>query len=197
MFKDFFAEDSGKDPIFKGILMMARTELPVEKRFSAYVRWGVRFPGNFSNGTMLGMPYLSVNKIGIEKVDEVKEDKIEKKQGSNAGDAEILRGMCSWMKRELDGLQIENRNMKLQLEELKLGHMRRSSHYSGAGGGGAEGVGSKAVSPAFEGSGGFEQWRNKKNGDEGIKKKEVKKNGTSAAEVESELQKAIKAASSS
>ncbi|GAA0156203.1 hypothetical protein LIER_13748 [Lithospermum erythrorhizon] len=198
VFKEFLGEESGKDSIFKGVLMMARTELPVEKRFSAYMRWGVRFPESCLDGTMRGMPYLSVNKIGIEKVDEVKEDKVEKtKKGGNLGDDEVLRGMCSWMKRELDGVQRENRMMKLQLEELKMGGKMMSSHSRGYGGGVTEGVGKKASSPVVEVSGGFEQWRNKKNGGEESKKKEVKKNGSSASDVESELQKAIKAASAS
>nr|GLL44613.1 uncharacterized protein LOC109185392 [Ipomoea trifida] len=192
--KDFSFEDYGKDSIFRGISVMASTEMPVTKRVLMNCRWGVNFPEDLGKR----MPHLSLNKIGIERVDEVKEVK-EKKSESSGGEVELLKGMCFWMKRELDTLQRENREMKAKLEEMKMGHLLRTGGSHGHGYG--ESVGKKVVPPIVESSSGFEQWRNKKNPGAGgdIGKKETKKNVSNGnrADVESELQKAIQAAASS
>lgn len=182
-------ENNGKESIFKGISMMARTEMPVAKRVLMNLRWGVNFPGDLSKQ----MPYLAVNKIGIERVDEAKEVKEVKgkKSEGNVGDSELLKGMCLWMKRELDMLQRENREMKQRLEEMKLGQLGRN------GSSGVSEVNRKKMMPVVEESSGFERWRSKKNGGEESTKKETKKNGNRVSDVESELQRAIKAASSS
>ncbi|KAK4375155.1 hypothetical protein RND71_005832 [Anisodus tanguticus] len=183
-FKDFSMEDYAKDSVFKGIAVMANTEMPLTKRVMMDCRWGVNFPKDLGNR----MPFLSVNKIGIERVDEVKDVK-EKKKDENLGDTELLKGMCFWMKKELEMLQRENREMKHRLDEMKMGNVVRK--------GDEDFVGVQVV----ENSRGFEQWRNKRNsGGENVKKA-VKKteasNGNRASDVESELQKAIRAASSS
>ncbi|KAK4365824.1 hypothetical protein RND71_013704 [Anisodus tanguticus] len=186
-FKDFSMEEYAKDSVFKGIAVMAKTEMPLTKRVMMDCRWGVNFPKDLGNR----MPFLSVNKIGIKRVDEVKEVK-EKKKNDSLGDTELLKGMCFWMKKELEMLQRENREMTHRFEEMKMGNVVKN------GVGEREFVGVQVV----ENSGGFEQWRNKRNsgGGENVKK-EVKKtvasNGNRASDVESELQKAIRAASAS
>ncbi|XP_059656746.1 uncharacterized protein LOC132303488 [Cornus florida] len=177
---------SGKDSILSGIAVRARTELPVTKRVAVNFRWGVNFPADFGKQ----LPFLSVNKVGIERVDEVKEVKeiSVKRNESNVDDMKVLKGMCFWMRSELDALQKENREMKHRLEEMKLGQsVRNYSH-------GSDGVG-KSAPPVVENSGGFEQWRNK-NGGKDNGRKESKKTVNRAADVESELERAIKAASS-
>ncbi|KAL3497707.1 hypothetical protein ACH5RR_040439 [Cinchona calisaya] len=190
--KDFSVVNNGKDSILKGISMMARTEMPVAKRVLMNFRWGVNFPEDFSKQ----MPFLAVNKIGIERVDEVKEVKEgkgkKKSEGNAGGDSELLKGMCLWMKRELDLLQRENREMKGKLEEMKLGQFGRN------GNSGVSEVNRKKMMPVVEESIGFEQWRSKKNSGEENSKKDAKKNvSNKVSDVESELQRAIKAASSS
>ena len=91
--KDFSLENKGKDSIFKGISMMARTEMPLAKRVLMTLRWGVNFPDDLSKQ----LPYMAVNKIGIERVDRVKEvegGKQKRSEGSVGGDSELLKGMC-------------------------------------------------------------------------------------------------------
>ncbi|XP_019190941.1 PREDICTED: uncharacterized protein LOC109185392 [Ipomoea nil] len=189
--KDFSFEDYGKDSIFTGISVMARTEMPVTKTVLMNCRWGVNFPEDLGKR----MPHLTLNKIGIERVDEVIKEVKEKKSESSGGEVELLKGMCFWMKRELDTLQGENREMKAKLEEMKMGHLLRTG---GSHGRREESVGKKVVSPIVESSSGFEQWRNKKNPGGDVVKKEAKKNVSNGnRDVESELQKAIAAASSS
>ncbi|XP_060213300.1 uncharacterized protein LOC132640635 [Lycium barbarum] len=183
-FKDFSMEDYAKDSVFKGIAVMAKTEMPLTKRVMMDCRWGVNFPKDLGNR----MPFLNVNKIGIKRVDEVKE--VKEKKDDSLGDTELLKGMCFWMKKELEMLQRENREMKHRLDEMNMGNVARKNVNEG------EFLGGQVA----ENSGGFEQWRNKKNSGGENGKKEVKKNtasnGNRASDVESELQKAIKAASS-
>lgn len=183
-FKEFSMEDYAKDSVFKGIAVMANTEMPLTKRVMVDCRWGVNFPKDL--GTR--MPFLSVNKIGIKRVEEVKE--VKEKKEENSGENELLKGMCFWMKKELEMLQRENRVMRHRLEEMKTGNVVVRK---GVGEGDFVGV------QAVENSGGFEQWRNKRNSGGENAKKEVKNasNGNRATDVESELQKAIRAASSS
>ncbi|XP_015079538.1 uncharacterized protein LOC107023372 [Solanum pennellii] len=183
-FKEFSMEDYAKDSVFKGIAVMAKTEMPLTNKVVMDCRWGVNFPKDLGSR----MPFLSVNKIGIKRVEEVKE--VKEKKDKNSRETELLKGMCFWMKNELEMLQRENREMKHRLEEMKMGNGVRK------GVGEAEFVGVQVI----ENSGGFEQWRNKRNSGGENPKKEVKKNssnGNRASDVESELQKAIRAASSS
>lgn len=190
--KDFSLENNGKDSIFKGISMMAKTEMPLAKRVLTTLRWGVNIPEDLSKQ----MPHMAVNKIGIERIDQVNEvegGKQKRSEGNVGGDLELLKGMCLWMKRELDMLQRENREMKHKLEEMRLRPLGRNDGSSGA----LSETNRKKTTPVVEESSGFDQWRSKKNGGEEISKKEVKKNGNTLSDVESELQRAIKAASSS
>lgn len=189
------------ESIVSGILVMARTELPVTKRLAVNLRWGVNVPGD--HGKQL--PYLRVNKIGIERIDidEVKDEKVVKEKESGSGELEMLKGMCSWMRSELDGLRRENREIKNRLEEVRLGNLVRNNrseevrlgNHHGNGSCGGSGGGKKSV-PGAEKGGGGEGWSKKKGvvweENEG---KELKKNGN-LTNVESELQRAIMAASS-
>lgn len=204
--KDVAMESSGfvNDSIFSGILVMARTELPVTKRLAVNLRWGVNVPGD--HGKQL--PYLRVNKIGIERIDidEVKDEKVVKEKKSGSGELEMLKGICSWMRSELDDLRMENREIKNRLEEVRLGNPMRNNrseevrvgNHNGNGSYGGSGGGKKLV-PVVEkgGGGGFEEW-SKKNGVVGEEngRKELKKNGNLKIDGESELQRAIMAASS-
>ncbi|KAI3812740.1 hypothetical protein L1987_17452 [Smallanthus sonchifolius] len=191
--KELTVESATKDSIFSGIMMVADTELPVTKRVKVNLRWGVNIPSDYEKQ----LPYLRVNKIKIERIDDVNEEKGKQKiKGIDGGDSsefEMLKGMYSWMSRELNDLQTENREMRRALEEIKSRQpLRHHNGYNNGGGGGKRGV-----PPVVEKSDGFEQWKMKKNGGgvEGNMQRETKKNGGSI-DVESELQRAIKAASS-
>ncbi|CAH1415289.1 unnamed protein product [Lactuca virosa] len=192
--KELTVESATKDSILSGILMSADTELPVTKRVKVNLRWGVNIPSDYEKQ----LPYLRVNKIKVERIDEVVEEKGNQKQGiqGDSGEFEMLKGMYSWMSRELNDLQKENREMRHTLEDMKsLQSMRNYNGYAAAAGGGG---GGKRPVPVVENSDGFEQWRMKKSGGSGEAngQRETKKNLTSV-DVESELQRAIKAASSS
>lgn len=193
--KDLSLDDSSssscKDSLLLGIAVTAKTTLPVTKRVAVNCRWGVNFPADITKK----MPFLTVSKIGIERVDEVKEVKeVEvKSTNGNVGDLELLKGLCLSVGRELEVLQKENREMKQSLEDMRFGKLRGQQGWSYQGYG--EGV-AKKPSIGNENSGGFEQWKSKKGGGEEHGQKESKKNGNRASDVESELQRAIKAASS-
>ncbi|OMO77195.1 hypothetical protein CCACVL1_15161 [Corchorus capsularis] len=183
-----------KSNIFGGIAVRARTSFPVTKRAVVNIRWAVNSP----SGVGFKMPHLTVNKIGIERVEEVQEVKKKKNVESNEEDMELLKGMYFWMKRDLEILENENREMKQCLEDMRHGisvrkvNVRRES----------ESIGRRISNstPSVESSNEFERWRSKKAASgEDNGGKEVKKSGNAnkMSDVESELQKAIKAASSS
>jgi len=182
-------ESATKDSILSGIAVMAKTALPVTKNVAMNLRWGVNFPAEFGKQ----LPVLSVNKIKIERIDEVKEEKgvKEKKTESEVRDLVMLKGMYSWMRREVTDLERENRELKNKLEEVKLGNPVRNNHSHGY----SSGDRRKLPAPAVENSGRFEQWKKNKNGGEENGKKDFKKNVSSTSDVESELQRAIMAAS--
>ncbi|KAK6122242.1 hypothetical protein DH2020_044016 [Rehmannia glutinosa] len=192
--KDLSVEKNDKDSIFKGIRLAARTQMPVAKRVALNFRWWVNFAED-------QMPVLRINKIGIQRVDDVLKDEEEKKKKSepnNTGEVEVLKSMCIWMKNELDALTRVNREMKCELEEMKAGHLGRNGG-GFVGGDFRENRRKKTMPSVVESpSSGFEQWRSKKNGGgEENGKKEEKKSGNLAIDVENELQRAIKAAASS
>ncbi|KNA20647.1 hypothetical protein SOVF_050440 [Spinacia oleracea] len=168
------------------------------------VGWGVSFPSAECGGGVSEaksqFPVLLMNKISLERVDVVmrdKEDERKKVEEAKAGDFELLKGMCSWMRREVVDLQRENREMKQALEGMRFKAQGREK----------EVVGKRMMPlPSTETSGEFERWRSKKaggngngNGNHGGEEnghKESKKSTSKMSEVENELQKAIKAASS-
>ncbi|KAM7256239.1 hypothetical protein ACFE04_011980 [Oxalis oulophora] len=197
------ASGSKKGGVFPGVGVKARTVLPLTKRVSVNLRWGLNYN---PNAVAMKMPYLTLHKIGIERIEEVKvEDK--KSDGNSAGDVELLKGMCFWMKSDLEMMAKENREMVQCLEDMKSKVAAKKNSY-----GKSDSIGA-TVSPILSDSSSneFERWR-KKNGGEGNGQKELKKiaierNGQTQRElkkppgkpvsnVEAELQRAIQAASS-
>ncbi|KAF3449479.1 hypothetical protein FNV43_RR10207 [Rhamnella rubrinervis] len=179
-------KNGGKDGVLSGIAVMARTVLPVTKRVVVNMRWGVNFPANL--GTKF--PYLALNKIGIERIEVREEKKKKKSDESDVADMELLKGMFFWMRKDLELLENENREMKQCLEQIKLGVSGKKFR-------GESDVGQKKVlqQPARESSVELERWRNKKNVKEENDVKEPKKSTNQASDLESELQRAIMAAS--
>ncbi|MFS7986095.1 hypothetical protein Hanom_Chr11g01006361 [Helianthus anomalus] len=167
-----------------GFLVAADTELPVTKRVKVNLRWGVSVLNNDNQLSYLS--YLPVNKSKVERVeiDDVKEENVDQKMGIE-GEFEMLKGMCSWMSRELSDLRRDNREMRRTLEDVKsLQPLRNHNGYNAGSG--------KNKKTVVENSDGFEQWRAKK----ANAQKETKQNAGSC-DVENELHKAIKAALSS
>jgi hypothetical protein len=179
-------KDGKKEGFSSGVGVKARTVLPLTKRVMMNMRWAVNFPGEFG----IKMPYLIVNKIGIERVEVLKEVKKEKSNESNVGDLELLKGMCFWMRRNLEVLETENREMKQYLEDMRLGVSARNSRRE------ANGPVKRVVPRSIGSLDEFDQWKSKKNDGEGNGQRELKKPANKVTNLESELQKAIKAASS-
>ncbi|GMJ12480.1 hypothetical protein like AT3G57990 [Hibiscus trionum] len=183
MERSLVRKDDKKDGIFGGIAVRARTMFPVTKRAVVKLRWIVNLP----SGVESKMPYLTINKIGIEKLDEVKEEK-NKSVGSNEDELELLKGMYSWMRRDLEVLENENWEMKQCIEDMRHEVSARKASSEN------EGLGRRASTPSEKNSNDFERWRSKKSPAENNGGREAKKNANKMSEVESELQKAIKAA---
>ncbi|PSR91692.1 hypothetical protein CEY00_Acc33712 [Actinidia chinensis var. chinensis] len=176
--KDLNLDSNYKDTLLSGIFVTAKTTLPVTKTVAVNCRWGVNFPADIRKQ----MPFLTVSKIEMERVCDVKEVEVKKSEGS-VGDLELLKGLCVSVRREVEGLYEENREMKRRLEEMRFGKY-------GHGGGG------KKVVAVSENCGEFEQWKSKRSGGgEEPGRREAKKSVNLASDVESELQRAIKAAS--
>ncbi|KAI3685235.1 hypothetical protein L6452_34473 [Arctium lappa] len=144
--KELTVDFATKDSILSGILVAANTELPVTKRIKMNLRWGVNIPMDYEKQ----LPYLRVNKIKTKRIDEVNKEKRNKKQEieGDSSEFEMLKGMYSWMSRELDDLQKDNREMRRTLEEIESRQTLKSyNRYnsSGGGGGGGSGGGGKRV----------------------------------------------------
>jgi hypothetical protein len=175
-------KNSGKDGFLSGVAVLARTVLPVTKRVMVNLQWGVNFPSDLGKR----MPYLTVSKIGIQRVQQVKE--VEKNSGeSNAGDLELLKGMWFWMRRDLEVLEKENKEMNQDLEEMRTRISAKKFR------GDSDGVRKKVSPPSSESSSAFEQWRSKKSGGEVNVQRESKKSLNQVSDMESELQRALKA----
>ncbi|KAG4980275.1 hypothetical protein JHK82_033515 [Glycine max] len=94
-------------------------------------RWGVNFPRNFGSK----MLSLTMNKIGLERVGERKENNNKKKKRKDGSeiDLQLLKGMCFWMGKDLEIMEKENREMKRLLDEMKLGRNNRLEESKGGG----------------------------------------------------------------
>ncbi|KAK7406367.1 hypothetical protein VNO78_07991 [Psophocarpus tetragonolobus] len=162
-----------------GVRVMARTLMPVTKGFFFNFRWAVHFPPNLGSK----MPTLTVNKICLQRVEEAKHNNNAKQRRDvSETDLQLLKG------RDLESVEKENRDMKRVFDEVQMGISTARNHPEESYGGGRK---------MGENSGEFQQWRSYKSGrQEDEKKVQQNKPQSVAADVESELQKAIKAATS-
>ncbi|KAE8726756.1 Tobamovirus multiplication 2B protein isoform 1 [Hibiscus syriacus] len=175
-------KDDKKAGIFGGTAVRASTMFPVTKKAAVNLRWTVNLPSN----VVSKMPYLTINKIGIEKLDEVNEEK-NKSVASNEDEFEMLKGVHSWMRRDLERLENENREMKQYIDDVRHEVSARKASREN------EGLRRMASTPSVKNSTDFEQWRSKKSSAEYNGGREAMKNGSKMSEMEIELQKAIKA----
>ncbi|KAI3875814.1 hypothetical protein MKX03_023737 [Papaver bracteatum] len=176
---------NGGDGVFSGVEVRAKTLLPITKKAVVKFRWGVNFPPDC--GQKQKMPFLTVDKIAVERVEEKGEVNSQKKKNKDGseGDLEVLKGLCFWMRNEVEGLKRENRMLKESVEELNLGGSISKNHR------GSESASKKVVSSSSPSTPGFEQWRNKKNGGE---EKNSSGSDSSTDDVGEELKRAIMAA---
>lgn len=114
--------------VLAGVEMAATTALPVRSRAVVNFRWGVRVPAEITSESTAGinfkkMPYLVMNKIGIEHVDgaDSKEKTSKKEAGQQlgiTGKADVVE-VCFNLKRQMEILQSENGLLKKAVEDLR------------------------------------------------------------------------------
>uniref|UniRef100_A0A7N0V817 Uncharacterized protein n=1 Tax=Kalanchoe fedtschenkoi TaxID=63787 RepID=A0A7N0V817_KALFE len=177
-----------KDGILSGFKVRARSELPLPSKLLVNFRWGVNFPADVTKQ----LPFLTVDKIGIQRVEEVKE--VKKVEQSRVGQVEKLSGMYSWLRKDLEELQRENRGLRRSLEEIKAGGPPMRTYSSNL-----EEERKSRTKPvaAPVSSSGFSDARSKRNSVEESVHKGMKKPFNGPITLEDELQKAIKAAAAS
>ncbi|GAU42878.1 hypothetical protein TSUD_231890 [Trifolium subterraneum] len=154
------------------VTVMTKTVLPVTQGLLLNFRWGVNFPGKSG----LKVPYLTVNKIGLERVEEEKKDELK-----NIDNCESDLQMLKEKKMDLENVEKENKELKRVLDEMK---MRVSK--------------GKKIQKDQNSGENFQSWGSNKNGRQENEKKQPNKlqNTIVVSDLESELEKAIKAASS-
>lgn len=131
-----------------------------------------------------------MNKIGLERVEDGKEnnnnDNSQKKRVGSEVDLQVLKEMCFWMGRDLENVERENREMKNALDEMKMGISTARKEVV---------LQPNRVSKTSSEE--SQRRRSYKSGrQEDEKKVQPNKSQSVATDVESELQKAIKAATS-
>ncbi|XP_039028790.1 uncharacterized protein LOC120162782 [Hibiscus syriacus] len=120
-------KDDKKAGIFCGISVRARTMFPVTKSAVVNLRWTVNLPSDVGSK----MPYLTINKIGIEKLDEVKEMKecmedmrhgvSARRENENSNDLELWRNKksCAEDNGGREGKKNENKTSEVESELQK------------------------------------------------------------------------------
>ncbi|KAI4338420.1 hypothetical protein MLD38_023484 [Melastoma candidum] len=58
-----------------------------------------------------GIPYLSVSKLDMERIEDKNRSIMIADPGGRAGDAEMLKGTWSWMRRDLESIRKDNEEM--------------------------------------------------------------------------------------
>lgn len=121
---------SGFDELVRsGVGVMVRTEMPVGRRAGLKVRWAVKLPPEVRGSGILGrLPYLTVDKISIERSEEVVEEVRDVKEWSDK-DFEAMRGMCFWMGREVEEQRKESNSIREGIEAVKKKFLELNGNY--------------------------------------------------------------------
>ncbi|KAG1362071.1 putative Retinoblastoma-associated protein [Cocos nucifera] len=135
-----------EDLLSSDVALAATTTLPMTGRAALKLRWGVNFPAGTTAVTVGAgtgwrrLPYLTVDKISIEAVEnEKREAKKPAMVGIGDGDLEAMKGMCFWMRKEVEQLQMENTRIKDSIEQVWRKVLdRRCSGMEGSLGGGLD-----------------------------------------------------------
>ncbi|XP_068341043.1 uncharacterized protein [Pyrus communis] len=117
--------------LFTGMEVAARTSMPVRNRAVVNLRWGVKVPAEIKSAgvnptagiAFQKIPFLVMNKIGIEHVDGgVSKAKTTKAAADNAmtfpGSAEVAEA-CFRVKHQLEALRTENGLLRKAVEDLR------------------------------------------------------------------------------
>ncbi|KAF5474060.1 hypothetical protein F2P56_005999 [Juglans regia] len=115
--------------VLSGMEVAAKTTLPVRGRAIVNFRWGVRVPAELKSVgsnptagiTFQKIPFLVMNKIGMEHVDGGDSKKTTAKSSPDLtlpANADVAEA-CFIVKRQLEVLQAENGSLKKAVEELR------------------------------------------------------------------------------
>ncbi|KAK7278829.1 hypothetical protein RJT34_23867 [Clitoria ternatea] len=109
---------------FSGVEVAARTMLPVRGRAAVKFRWGLRVPAEIKGNAFQRIPFLVMDKIGIEHMAECADSKKAKDVagggsalGSPTGDD--VAEACFSVKRQMEVLQAENGLLRNAVEDLR------------------------------------------------------------------------------
>ncbi|WRX25406.1 hypothetical protein QQP08_017893 [Theobroma cacao] len=119
--------------ILSGMEVAAKTAVPVKGKALLKFRWGMRIPSEMKSGvgrfgdptagiSNSKIPFLVMDKIGIEHVDSVESKQAistDSKAGSELGSNADLATACYTVKRQLEALQAENGLLKRAVEDLR------------------------------------------------------------------------------
>ena len=171
--------------LFSGVEVAARTSLPVRGRAVVNCRWGVRIPAEVKSAgenqtagiAFQKIPFLVMNKIGIEHVDGGESKKKDVTLPASGDVAEA----CFTVKRQLEVLQAENGLLRNAVDDLRR-----------------EFASSKSVLPVRESSSGkyrdVERNGNKSSSGKFDRRNNEKKPTQTEGDVNEELKKALKGA---
>ncbi|KAK9921704.1 hypothetical protein M0R45_030205 [Rubus argutus] len=124
------AASSAVAGLLSGVEVSARTSMPVRNRAVVSLRWGVRVPAELKRGdyptagiAFQKIPFLVMNKIGIEHVDGGDSKGTNQKAAAGTaltfpGNVEVAEA-CFTVKRQLEALQSENGLLRKAVEDLR------------------------------------------------------------------------------
>ncbi|XP_024025343.1 uncharacterized protein LOC112092717 [Morus notabilis] len=123
----FPSDTSSIAGLFSGMDVTARTAVPVRNRAAVNFRWGVRVPaeiksvaGNPTAGISLQkIPFLVMNKIGIEHVDGPDPKMTAKAKPPSWPENADVAEACFTVKRQLEVMQAENGLLRKAVEDLR------------------------------------------------------------------------------
>ncbi|XP_055814433.1 uncharacterized protein LOC129884093 [Solanum dulcamara] len=111
---DLFVAEEAAEGLFGGEIH-ARTVFPIVHKVVGKIGWSLKFPATESDFPMGKMPYMVVNKLGIEHV---WKDKAGINRNSRWSDGDMA-GTCLALKKELGNLESEKESLWKELSELK------------------------------------------------------------------------------
>lgn len=113
--------DALDELVSSGVGVRVRTGVSLGRRAGLKVRWAVKLPpaeaGSY--GVFGRLPYLSLDKISVERVERAEEEAGREAKEWSEKDLEAMRGMCFWMGREVEELRKENGSIKESIKAVR------------------------------------------------------------------------------
>eukprot|EP00252_Welwitschia_mirabilis_P003328 TRINITY_DN1340_c0_g2_i1.p1 TRINITY_DN1340_c0_g2~~TRINITY_DN1340_c0_g2_i1.p1 ORF type:complete len:423 (+),score=79.65 TRINITY_DN1340_c0_g2_i1:200-1468(+) len=129
------------EKLLSGMSFSAFTSMSVRKHCLLKLRWGLKVPSNLLHGNHSGfslsrVPFLCLQKISIENVEQLKKAKTGRHGlvlpliGDETEELDRIRVMCFSMKNHLHSLEVENRKLKKAIEDMGTELQHRGFHAS-------------------------------------------------------------------